>query len=388
VVTVEYDPLAPGFLADPYPMYARLREGEPVHWSRRMEGWVLTRYDDVSLALRDGRFSVADRPPMRREGGATTMVSADPPEHTRLRRLVSKAFTPKAVERQRPRIQEIVDGLLDGVSGAGRWDLVRELAYPLPVMVIAEMLGVPLEDRERFKRWASEGLAGVVGRFASEEELGRARRSGAELAVYFEDVIARRRRAPGEDLVSALIAAEDEGSALSSREVLDNCVLLITAGHETTSSLIGNGMRALLGHPDQLARLSDNPSLVPVAVEELLRFDSPVQAVTRRTVEEVTLDGRTMERGQVVYAVIGAANRDPERFERADGLDVGRERNAHLSFGDGIHFCLGAPLARAEAQIAIGALLARFPALRLAEEEVEWGGNFIVRGLTKLVVEV
>lgn len=386
MVSAQYDPLAPDFLPDPYPMYARLRETEPVHWSERMGGWALTRYEDVALALRDPRFSVADRPPMRRDGAATTMVTADPPEHTRLRRLVSKAFTPRAVERQRPRIQEIVDGLLDGVGG-GRFDLVRDVAYPLPVMVIAEMLGVSLADRERFKRWASEGLAGVVGRFATDEEVARARQSGAEIQAYFEDVIARRRGDLGDDLVSALIAAEDEGSALSSREVLDNCILLITAGHETTSSLIGNGMAAVLRHPAQLARLREDPSLVPGAVEELLRFDPPVQAVTRRALEDVTLDGRAIEKGQVVFAVIGAANRDPRQFERPDELDVTRERNAHLSFGDGVHFCLGAPLARAEAQIAVVALLARFPELRLADEDVAWGGNFIVRGVTRLAVE-
>lgn len=381
-----YDPTTPGFLADPYPAYRRLREEDPVHWSEPMKGWVLTTYEHVALALSDPRFSAANRPPMRRYGRPTTMVSADPPEHTRLRRLVSMAFTPRAIEGMRPRIQQVVDGLLDAVAG-GSMDVVRHVAYPLPVVVIAEMLGVPAEDRARFKRWASEGLSGIVGRFASPEQRERASRSGRELDAYFRETIARRRHDPGEDLISRLIAARDEGQALSDEEVFDNCTLLITAGHETTTGLIAGGLLALLRRPDQLARLHDDPSLLPTAVEELLRFEPPVQAVTRRAREDVDLDGRVVEAGQVVYAVIGAANRDSRRFEAPDELDVGRRDNPHLDFGDGIHFCLGAPLARAEAQIAIGSLLRRFPALRLAGEP-EWGGNFIVRGLTRLPLEV
>ena len=387
VATVQYDPLAPSFLADPYPTYAGLREDDPVHWSDGMGGWVLTRYEHVALALSDPRFSAADRPPMRRYGRATTMVTADPPEHTRLRRLVSKAFTPRAVERMRLRIQEIVDGLLDAVPPGGRMDVARDLAYPLPVVVIAEMLGVPVEDRERFKRWASEGLAGIVGRFASVEQQEQARRSGEELREYFVDIIAQRRRERRDDLVSALIGAEDQGQALSGDEVLDNCTLLITADHETTTSLIGNGVLALLRHPSELQRLRTDPSLTRTAVEELLRYDPPVQAVTRRTKENVALDGGTIKKGEVVYAVIGAANRDPRRFDDPDKLDVGRQENAHLGFGDGIHFCLGAPLARAEAQIAIGTIVSRFATLRRTGDDVEWGGNFIVRGVAKLPVE-
>lgn len=384
MVTLEYRPFSPELLADPYPMYRRLQDEDPVHWSEPTGGWVLTRYDDVALALSDRRFSAADRPPQRRYGRATTMVTADPPEHTRLRRLVSKAFTVKAVESLRPRIQEIVDGLLDAVADA-RMDIVRDFGYPLPVTVIAEMLGVPVQDRESFKRWASEGLAGIVGRLASPEDRERAHRSGDELRAYFQDAVARRRRQPRDDLVSALTAAEDEGQALSEEEVLDNCTLLITAGHETTSSLIGNGMLALLRNPDQLGLLGDDPGLIESAVEELLRYDPPVQAVTRRALEDVEIEGRTIGAGQVVFAVVGAANRDPRRFERPDELDIGRRDNPHIGFGDGRHFCLGAPLARAEAQIGIATLIRRFPWMRLAGAEA-WGGNFIVRGATSVPV--
>ncbi len=252
-----------------------------------MGGWVLTAYDDVALALSDPRFSAAGRPPQPRYGRPTTMVTSDPPQHTRLRRLVSKAFTARAVERLRPRIQDMVDGLLDAVREAGWMDIVQDLSYPLPVSVIAEMLGVAPVDRPRFKRWASDGLAGVVGRFASPEERERARRSGEELQDYFLHTIAERRRQPGDDLVSSLIAAQERGQALDDEEVLDNCTLLITAGHETTTNLIGNGMLALFRRPDQLQRLRDDPSLMSTAVEELLRFDPAVQTVTRRSKEDV-----------------------------------------------------------------------------------------------------
>jgi pimeloyl-[acyl-carrier protein] synthase len=384
MVTTQYRPFTPAVLANPYPVYHRLRAEDPVHWSEPTGGWVLTRYHDVALALSDRRFSAADRPPMRRDGPVTTMVTADPPEHTRLRRLVSKAFTAKAVEAMRPRIRQIVDGLLDEGEGQ-RMDVVQDFAYPLPVTVIAEMLGVPVADRDKFKRWASQGLAGIVGRLASAEDRARAQRGGEELRSYFTDAIARRRRDPGDDLISALIAAEDEGSAPSEAEVLDNCTLLITAGHETTSSLIGNSMLALLRNPDQLRRLQDDPSLIETAVEELLRYDPPVQAVTRRTLEDVEIDGRTIEAGRVVFAVVGTANRDPARFQRPDQLDIGRPDNPHIAFGDGRHFCLGAPLARAEAQIGIAALVRRFSQMRLAGPE-QWGGNFIVRGATSLPV--
>jgi len=293
------------------------------------------------------------------------------------------------VERLRPRIQQIVDCLLEAVRPQGRMDIVGDLSYPLPVSVIADMLGVAPEDRPRFKRWASDGLAGVVGRFASPEQRERARRSGEELQDYFRRTIARRRRQPGDDLVSALIAAQERGQALDDEEVLDNCTLLITAGHETTTNLLGNGMLALLRWPNQLRRLRDDSSLMTTAVEELLRYDPAVQTVTRRAKEDVPLGGRAVEKGQVVYAVIAAANRDPRRFPDPDRLDVGRRENPHLAFGEGIHFCLGAPLARAEAQIALGSLLHHFHRLRLVSDGgVEWGGNFIVRGVTKLPVEL
>jgi cytochrome P450 len=385
VSAIHFDPTTAEFLADPYPHYERLRAADPVHWCDAIGAWVVTRYDDVGFVLSDPRFSAAERPPQRRPGRPTTMVTADPPDHARLRRAARRRFTARAVERLRPRMQQIVDEALAHVEAGGRMDIVWQLAYPLPVTVIAEVLGLPAADRERFKRWSDAGVMGVAGRFAGSEPARRTD-GGETMDAYLRRAIDEHRDRPRDDAIGDLIDAERSGQ-IDADELHDTTAILLTAGNETTTGLIANGALALLRHPDQLALLRDEPSRIDRAIEELLRFEPPVQGVTRRAAQPVALHGRTIEPGQVVVAALGAANRDPERFARPEELDITRAENPHLSFGMGIHVCLGATLARAEARLAIGALACRFPRMRLAEEP-RWAGNFILRWLTGLVVEV
>jgi cytochrome P450 len=311
------------------------------------------------------------------------MLTADPPEHTRLRGLVSKAFTPRVVERLRPRIQEIVDELLEEVDGP--FELVHTLAYPLPVIVIAELLGVPPADRAQFKRWSDDIVATLGGPFQDPAVIAAGTAAAIGLAEYFQGVIAERRREPKEDLLSGLIAAEEQGQVLSEEELLATCILLLVAGNETTTNLLGNGMKALFDYPDQLALLKSQPELIESAVEELLRYDGPVQGTGRVAIEDKQVGDVTVKEGQVAFTVLGAANHDPEAFENPDVLDITRSDNRQVAFGHGIHYCLGAPLARAEAQIAINALLRRWPDLH-QDGDVEWGGTFIIRGARKLPV--
>jgi pimeloyl-[acyl-carrier protein] synthase len=400
MVTLEYNPFAPEVHADPYPVYARLRSEDPVHWSDLMESWVLTRYRDVVAVLDSDRFSAERRRANNRfarelaarqeeigpVGRVTTMLTADPPLHTRLRGLVNKAFTPRAVERLRPRIQEIVDELLDAVAGSGRMDVIADLAYPLPVIVIAEMLGVSPDDRAQFKRWSTDIAATTGGPLMGADVLQRADQSAIALAEYFERVIAERRREPRDDLLSGLIAAEEQGQVLSDEELLATCILLLVAGNETTTTLIGNGVLALLRHPEQMRILRDDPSLIRSAVEEILRYDPPVQGTGRVALADTEIGGKRIEKGQLLLTLLAAANRDPEQFPNPDELDVTRSENRHLAFGYGIHFCLGAPLARLEGQIAINGLLRRLPEPRLATDDLQWGGSFILRGLKSLPI--
>jgi pimeloyl-[acyl-carrier protein] synthase len=392
---IAFNPMDPAFVADPYPTYRRLLAEDPVHHSP-MGFWVLTRYEDVVAALRDPRLAkeaiaafVAARfgAPMPAMG--LSMLDRDPPDHTRLRSLVSKAFTPRVVDGLRPRVQQIVDGLLDGVRDAGTMDLIEEFAYPIPVNVICEMLGVPVEDHERFKGWSldiARGLDSILLPADSDvPKRSAAARTG--LADYFRELIARRRVAPRADLLSGLIAAEEAGDKLSENELLATCILLLIAGHETTVNLIGNGTLALLRHPDQLRRLRDKPALIGTAIEELLRFDGPVQRTARIPSEDVVIDGRKIHKGEMVMPFIGAADRDPAQFPDPDRLDIGRADNRHIAFGWGIHFCLGAPLARVEGQIAINTLLQRFPRLALATETPEFRESLTLRGLKSLPVK-
>ena len=400
MVTVQWNPFSPETHANPYPVYKQMREQEPMYWSELLEGRILTRYDDVVAVLKHPRMS-ADRRRARNRfvqqameaqaaagplAQANTMLSSDPPEHTRLRGLVSKAFTPRVVENMRPRIQQIVDGLLDGVQDKGNMDLIWDLAYPLPVIVIAEMLGVEPEKRDTFKRWSDDIVATLGGPLATPEVQERGRQSSMEMAEYFKVVIAQRRKDPREDLLSLMIAAEEEGKVLSEEELLATCILLLAAGNETTTNLIGNGMLALLRNPGQLAMLRNDPSLVDSAVEEFLRYDGPVQATGRVALEDVEIAGTVIEEGQIAMCLLAAANHDPAVFENPDALDITRQDNKHVAFGYGIHFCLGAPLARAEGQIAFRSLMERLPAPRLAADDVEWGGTFILRGLKNLPI--
>jgi cytochrome P450 len=392
---IVFNPMDPAFVADPYPTYQRLRAEDPVHHSP-MGFWVLTRYEDVVAALRDPRLAkeaiaafVAARFGAPVPAMGLSMLDRDPPDHTRLRSLVSKAFTPRVVEGLRPRIQQIVDGLLAGVRDAGTMDLIEEFAYPIPVNVICEMLGVPVEDHERFKGWSldiARGLDSILLPTDSEvPKRSAAARTG--LAEYFRELIARRRAAPRADLLSALIAAEEAGDKLSENELLATCILLLIAGHETTVNLIGNGTLALLRHPDQLRRLRDNPALIGTAIEELLRFDGPVQRTARIPSEDVVINGRKIPKGEMVMPFIGAADRDPAQFPEPDRLDIGRIDNRHIAFGWGIHFCLGAPLARVEGQIAINTLVQRLPDLALATESPEFRQSLTLRGLKSLPVK-
>ncbi|MCI0855842.1 MAG: cytochrome P450 [Chloroflexi bacterium] len=397
MTAVQFNPFTPEAQADPYPLYRSLREADPVHHSELMDLWVLTRHEDVSFVLKDARFSadrrkstnllVAQARKMQEEGPfaqANTMLSADPPEHTRLRGLVSKAFTPRRIEEMRPHIQEIVDALLDDVQDREEFDLIEHLSYPLPVIVIAEMLGIPPENRAEFKRWSNDLVATMSGPGTSPDALERAQSSGLEMADYFKGVIAERRKEPRDDLLSAMIAAEERGEVLSEDELLASCMLLLAAGNETTTNLIGNGMLSLLRHEDQLDKLLGDPSLTESAVEEMLRYEGPVQATARTADADVEIDGHMIEKGKMLFVLLAAANRDPAAFPNPETFDITREDNNHIAFGNGLHFCLGAPLARMEAQIAFQTLFERRGKPRLVSDDVEWNGNFILRGLKRL----
>jgi cytochrome P450 len=316
------------------------------------------------------------------------MLDRDPPDHTRLRALVSKAFTQKALERLRPHIQQIVDGLLRRVEGKGTMDLIEEFAYPLPVQVICEMLGVPVADHERFKGWGldiARGLDAIM--LPPDSEVAKHSIAARHaLSDYFRGLVAERRAAPREDMLSALIAAEEAGDTLNEDELLATCLLLLVAGHETTVNLIGNGTLALLRHPDQLQKLRDNPALIGSAVEELLRYDGPVQRTARIPSEDITIGGRTIPKGEMVMPFLGAADRDPAQFPDPDRLDITRADNHHIAFGMGIHFCLGAPLARMEGQIAINTMLKRLSKLHLATDRPEYRESLTLRGVKSLLV--
>ena len=391
-----FNPLLPEFHADPYPFYRRLREKEPVHQSP-MGFWVLTRYDDCVAVLRDQRFGREEFQQMLtsvygEEGEKPTlprsMLFRDPPDHTRLRALVSKAFTPRMIETMRDHIQEIVDRLLDRVQDAGRMDVIEDLAYPLPVTVICEMLGVPVSDHASIRGWSADIARSLdaIGLPSDTEIVERGRKARRALADYFRRLVPERRARPQQDLLSGLIAAEEQGDKLSPDEVIAMCLLLFIAGHETTVNLIGNGTLALLRHPDQWRTLKADPSLIGNAIEELLRYDSPVQRTARITSTDAEVAGQPMPKGTMVVTALGAANRDPAQFPDPDVLDVARKDPRHISFGFGIHFCLGAPLARVEGQLAIGSLLRRMPKLALAEEKPEWRESSVLRGLKRLNV--
>ena len=391
-----FNPMDPEFLADPYPTYHRLRAEDPVHQSP-LGFWVLTRYDDVSAVLRDPRFIKeplaalvaarfgAEVP----RGVGLSMLDRDPPDHTRLRGLVSKAFTPRVVDGLRPRIQQIVDELITRAQAVGSMDVIEEFAYPIPVNVICEMLGVPVADHERFKGWSLDIARGLDSIWLPPDSEVPRRSAASRHAIndYFRGLIAQRRASLRGDLLSALIVAEEAGDKLNEEELLATCILLLIAGHETTVNLIGNGVLALLRNPGELERLRATPGLITNAVEELLRYDGPVQRTARVASAPATIGGRTIAKGEMVMPFIGAADRDPSQFPDPDRLDLARADNRHIAFGWGIHFCLGAPLARVEGQIAIDALVRRLPRLELMTDEPEYRQSLTLRGLKTLPVK-
>ena len=377
------------FYRDPYPVYAALRERDPVHWDEEHQVWVLTRYADVAASLADPRLArgagdlkVEVEDPLRRVL-SQMMLFSEPPRHTRLRALANRAFTPRRVEAMRPRIQAIVDELLDAIDGHRDIDVIADLAYPLPVMVVMELLSLPRADRDQFKRWSDDVIAYSAG--ATETE-ARARESVQTLLEYFREIAARLRRNPDDTIMSALVEAESEGTRLNAEELLANAILLLMNGHETTTDTIANGLLALLQNPDQLEKLRTRPGLVAGAVEELMRYDGAVQLRGVRSTRELEIGGALIGAEQTVFMVIGAANRDLAQFPEPDRVDIERSPNRHLEFGHGIHFCLGAALARAESQIAINSLLARRPRLALASEDLEWKSIPVFRGLKSLPV--
>ncbi len=388
----DFDPSSEGFRRNPYPYYSQLRKLGPVHYLPRTGSYWFLSHAGASRILTDKRFgkrvdpvspqSEGDLEPMEVFG--RTMLFVDPPDHTRLRGLVNMAFTPKMVESMEPRIREIAEGLLSGVESKAEFDVVAEFAFPLPAMVIAEILGVPREDRGRFKEW-SDKIIQLLDFTLPEEEHRSAYRAQLELARYFSGLIERRRGSPSGDLISELIRVEEGGDRLSPTELLGMCMLLLVAGHETTTNLIANGFYTLLKNPRQLSLLRDNRGLMQSAVEELLRYEPPVQRTARVALDDLEVEGVKLKRGTVAVAVIGAANRDPQVFNDPDTLDITRQNNHHLSFGKGIHFCLGAPLARMEAGIAFNTLLSRLPNPKLVEEP-EWKPNTLIRGLKRLIV--
>ena len=396
-----FNPFDPGFRTNPYPVYRRLLDEDPVHQTP-FGMLVLSRYRDCAALLRDPRTSsdatnstmyqqwMAGRDPEEVFGelaGMRPFLFMDPPDHTRLRGLVQKAFTPKTVESLRPRIQELVDELLEPAIERGSMEVIEDFAYPLPVRVISELLGVPHEDHETFKGWSKEMARALDPDFATPPDVEERREQAAKAFVeYFQALIAERRRQPRDDLLSALIAAEDEGHKLTERELLSTLILLLVAGHETTVNLIGNGVLALCRNPQQRERLRRDPSLARTAVEEVLRYDPPVQFTARVALDDIDIDGTTLEKGGQAILLLAAGNRDPEQVADPDSFDVGRQDNRHLAFGLGAHFCLGAPLARVEGQVALEAVATRLGELSLAVGQPEYKENIVLRGLAALPV--
>ena len=387
---MHFDPFGAEAIADPYPQYARLRREDPVHWSEKLRSWVLFRHDDVSAFFRDDEHLSSDRAKAPRFGGGAAApgsleirtVATDPPAHTTVRALLNASLAPR-VRGIGPRVDELIAELLDRIAEP-EVDLVARFAYPLPIAVIAELLGLPAEDRPQLEE-RSRAVARGMDRFYSGREASEGLH---ELGAYFFQLVQERRGTPGDDLVRRLLVAEHHGDRLTELEVVAMCTALVFGGHETTVNLLGNGLLALLRAPRELRRLQDDPTLVGSAVEELLRFDSPAQFISRTVRVDFELRGRRLAAGDSVMAAIGAANRDPEVFEEPDRLDLGRAPNPHLAFGLGTHFCPGAQLSRLEARTAIPALLRRFPALRPGHAPPVRRPTVVLRGLERLPVRV
>jgi cytochrome P450 len=384
------------FEIDPYPTFAHLRLQASVHRDEAAPIWHVVSYREVHLALRDSRLT-AERTRLflseeqRQDFAALArilpdmMVFADPPRHTRLRRLVARAFTPRVVQGLRGRVQAVVDDRLAHPAKVGKLDVIADLAIPLPMTIIAELLGVPETDRDSLKAW-SDDFAAFIGGPVDHDGVVCADRAIRELSIYFGQAVTRWRREPGDNLISRLIVAEEQGDNLTAAELLATCVILLVGGHETTTNLIGNGLLALLSHPDQLQRLRNDPALIQQAIEELLRYDSPAQMTTRLAMDDLALGGERIGKGDLIKLWLGAANRDPEQFPEPDRLDLERTENRHLSFGHGIHFCVGASLARLEGQVALATLVSGFPNLTLTGESLQYNGSQVFRALRRLPV--
>ncbi len=387
----------PEFRANPYPHYDPLLAGPPpIIDAGPMKFALVARYADVTAGLRDHEHLSSMQPPPPPEQvyegrfkGARNMLGSDPPQHSRLRRLVSRDFTPRRIRELEPRIREIAKDLLDKVEAKGQFDLMADIANVLPVTVIAEMLGVPPELNAKFKRW-SDTIIGGDNRMPGMPPPPELVRAIDELGDYFTDEIERRRAHPGPDLVSALVAAHDEGEVMSAADLLSFITLLLLAGNETTTNLIGNGTLALGRNPDQFDALKRNPAMLPRAIEEMLRYDGPVQSTVRFAKEAVSLGGTEIPAGALALMIVAAANRDPAQFKDPEKFDITRDPNEHVAFGEGIHFCIGAPLARMEARITFEAMLERFPRLRLKDPAMKpvYKGSYFLRGLESLPLEI
>ncbi len=395
------NPMTDEFIQDPYPFYQRMREQDPVFWGDKSKQWLLTRWDDCNSVIRDISFGKKFQPAQRSWFtkmlkpehfpllGASThfMLRQDPPDHTRLRGLVNKAFTPKMIEQLRPHIETISNRLIDQVASVGEMNLMTEFAFPLPVTVISEMLGVPPQDLHKIKNWSTPiTFAFDLGGGMDLGKLLAANKAIGEFIEYLRPIANDRRKNPKDDLISALVQAEEEGNKLTEDELLANCVLLLLAGHETTVNLIGNGVHALLSHPDQLALLKEKPELMPQAVDEILRWNSSVQLVRRVVMEDTELRGKKLKKGDLMVLFVGAANRDPEMFSDPDKFDITRKDSKYLSFGAGIHHCLGWSLAKTEGEIAFATLLKRLPNLKLKNDRVQFRPHPALRGLKELWV--
>ncbi len=398
----KFNPFNKEFHANPYPTYHRLRSEEPVHQLFVGGDWVLTRYGDVKAVLRSGLVRSHDQSELIQQKNqylqdkgknlnALVHISnkflfyINPPDHTRLRGLVVKAFSPTVVERMRPRIQEIVNDLLDQVRNKGTMDVIADLASPLPVTVIGKMLGIPNEAQNQLHQW-SNVLSRILDSLVSVEEYEILNKAIEEFQEYLRDLVAKREKDPQEDLISALIAAREENERLSQDELLATCILLFMTGEETTVNTIGNGILALLQHPEQMKTLIREPTIIQIAVEELLRYDSPVQMTKRIVIDNLEIGNQTIQAGEKIILCLGSANRDPAQFANPDQLNFNRCENNHLAFGDNIHYCLGASLARTQAQIAINTLVQQLPDLKLASDKLEWRKNMVLRGLKTLPV--
>lgn len=380
------------FTQNPYPVYEKLRQNDPIYrvmFPQGEFGWIISRYEDAVEVLKDNRFSkdvIKRYGPDEQNIFVHNMLFSDPPDHRRLRGLVQKAFTPRLIEGMRSHIQDIADDLLDNLNSQEKMNLIDEFAFPLPIIVISEILGVPLEDQDKFRLWSNSIIDATSSEHAEVFE-----KHAKEFIDYLNNWFAKVREQPGDDLISQLVVAEESGEQLTEKELLGVVALLIIAGHETTVNLIGNGVLALLEHPEQRDLLIKQPELIHNAIEEMLRYNGPVEFSTSRWAsEDIEFHGHHIAEGEIVIVALDSANRDEEKFKNADVFDITREKSAHLAFGKGIHLCLGAPLARLEGEIAINTLLRRFPNMQLQTDvnELEWRPGMIVRGVKEIPVQL